>query len=312
MHRIGWFDQQIRAGNYPNSNDIAKQFEISKRQALRDIEYMQISLRAPLIYAAKHRGYGYEDETFVLPFVYMTEEEKRVLKYLANRYRHYNYDNADAVKRVAGLLDRFTESEPGGKEEAVYDRLPVFEADPRMIQHTALLSHAIRESLIVSIVYKDQEGERQLQICPVKLTSRYHADYVVCYAEDNKRAVSLRLDGIQQIAVTALRFTCESDTVTVTTDFDGQQPIPAPYIAKVRLLSPLFADSWMGYRVRAHEQLIYEIEFYDTASFLQHLFVTEWEELLSPQWLKQRLQSRCGQLIGRLNTDGHLNWVGDE
>lgn len=312
MHRIGWFDQQIRAGNYPNSNDIAKQFEISKRQAARDIEYMQISLRAPLVYKAKHRGYSYEDETFVLPFVYMTEEEKRVLKYLANRYRHYNYDNADTVKRVAGLLDRFTESEPSGGEKAVFDRLPVFEANPRMIQHTELLSHAIRESLIVRIVYKDQEGERQLQLCPVKLTARYHADYVVGYAENNKQSISLRLDGIQQIAVTALRFTCESDAVTVITGFDGQQPIPAAYVAKVRLFSPLSVDSWNGYRVRAHEQLIYEIEFYDLSSFLQHLFTAEWQELLSPQWLKQRLQSRCGQLIGRLNTDGQLNRSGDE
>ncbi|CAM4425731.1 hypothetical protein L1N85_26590 [Paenibacillus alkaliterrae] len=80
MHRIGWFDQQVRAGNYPNSSLLAKEFEISKRQAARDIEYMEMSLRAPLKYVAKHRVYCYEDEAFVLPHMYMSDEEKKVLK----------------------------------------------------------------------------------------------------------------------------------------------------------------------------------------------------------------------------------------
>lgn len=38
LHRIRWFDGQIREGNYPNSTALAGQFEISKRQAQRDIE----------------------------------------------------------------------------------------------------------------------------------------------------------------------------------------------------------------------------------------------------------------------------------
>lgn len=47
MHRIHWFDEQIRSGRFPNSSWLAREFEISRRQAQRDIEYMAISLRAP-------------------------------------------------------------------------------------------------------------------------------------------------------------------------------------------------------------------------------------------------------------------------
>ncbi|WP_374017128.1 hypothetical protein ABU162_23500 [Paenibacillus thiaminolyticus] len=75
MHRIQWFDQQIRAGLYPNSSKLAEQFEISKRQAQRCIEYLEVSLRAPLLYVAKHRGYVYEDKAYMLPLLYITEEE---------------------------------------------------------------------------------------------------------------------------------------------------------------------------------------------------------------------------------------------
>ena len=49
MHRIHWFDEQIRSGRFPNSSWLARDFEISRRQAQRDIEYMASSLRAPLM-----------------------------------------------------------------------------------------------------------------------------------------------------------------------------------------------------------------------------------------------------------------------
>lgn len=60
----------------------------------------------------------------------MTEEEQRVLKYLAHRYRHYNYDQSDAVKRVAHLLERFTLEE----QQTGSSQLPVFKADPQQLQ----------------------------------------------------------------------------------------------------------------------------------------------------------------------------------
>ncbi len=78
-HRIQWFDDQVRQGKYPNSTQLAQQFEISKRQAQRDIEYLTFSLPAPLHYVAKHRGYCYEDKMYALPHLYMTDEEKKIL-----------------------------------------------------------------------------------------------------------------------------------------------------------------------------------------------------------------------------------------
>jgi hypothetical protein len=59
MHRILWFDEQVRFGKYPNSSHLAERFEISVRQACRDIEYLTDSLRAPLVYNPKRRGYQY-------------------------------------------------------------------------------------------------------------------------------------------------------------------------------------------------------------------------------------------------------------
>src|SRR5690606_32449186 len=109
----------------------------------RDIEYLEISLRAPLVYVAKYRGYAYEDKTYVLPLLYVTEEERQVLKYLAYRYRHHDGDNAAAVNRVAHLLERFTDEQ----EASAYTVLPAFDTNPHLIQTIELLSRAMRQSV---------------------------------------------------------------------------------------------------------------------------------------------------------------------
>jgi predicted DNA-binding transcriptional regulator YafY len=297
MHRIGWFDQQVRAGFYPNSSLLAKQFEISQRQAARDIEYMEMSLRAPLKYVAKHRGYCYEDEAFVLPHLYLSEEEQKILKYLALRYRHYNYDNAESVRRVADLLSRFEASE--NLEEKGFSKLPIFDASPRAIQHMELLSEAITDKKSIYVLYKDEEGQRQLHVSPIRFVSRYHADYVAVHSEAGERPILLRLDGITHLSIAGAAFGIE-DRESLSKFEQGSKPARAPYLAKIRLSAPLDGNSWRGFAIQSRNELIYTVAFYDTDSFLQHLLVTEWEELIAPKWLKQNLQIKCEQITNRL------------
>ncbi|MFC5650060.1 helix-turn-helix transcriptional regulator [Paenibacillus solisilvae] len=296
MHRIQWFDDQVRQGKYPNSAQLAKQFEISRRQAQRDIEYLTFSLRAPLLYVAQQRGYCYEDKMYALPLLYITDEEKKVLKYLAYRYHQYNYDNAAAVHRIAHLLDRFT-------DEAGIDldtRLPIFEASPALIQNVELLTHAIKHQLVVTISYADQdEDESLLRICPVKLFAKYNSDYIeaFCWQDNNRR--SFRLDCISHVTVTSEPFELPSDQAG--SHKQDSAPARKPFTAKIRLAQPISGSAWHGYRIQSSQDLIYTLEFYDTDSFLQHLFSSDWEELLAPKWLKEKLTGRCQHIRDRLH-----------
>lgn len=305
MHRIGWFDQQVRAGRYPNSALLAQQFEISRRQAARDIEYMETSLRAPLHYDAKHRGYCYEDMTYVLPYVYMTDEEKRVLQYLAQRYRHYDYDHAEQVRRVADLLDRF--SEPDTQGGTPLDGVPLFHVEPHKLQHIEQIRYALASSLSLHLRYRDQKGERWMHIRPLKLFTRYHADYVLAFSLETQQQLRLRLDGIAQVTVGS---PCEPTGTEASSGVDGcceesGLPLRAPYIATLKLpVSVQIADgTWMGYRIDRQEGSVYSVCFYDPNSFLQHLLLADWEELQSPRWLKQRLEQRCRLIAQRLGAD---------
>jgi predicted DNA-binding transcriptional regulator YafY len=57
LHRLQWIDECIRHNKYPNITQIVERFEISRRQALRDVEYLRDSLGAPIKYNAKYQGY---------------------------------------------------------------------------------------------------------------------------------------------------------------------------------------------------------------------------------------------------------------
>ena len=72
--RIQWFHRMVSNGCYPNARDISEKFNISPRQAQRDIEHVRAKLGAPLTYSPSHRGYCYEKE-FYLPSMISTENE---------------------------------------------------------------------------------------------------------------------------------------------------------------------------------------------------------------------------------------------
>ncbi|WP_337031406.1 helix-turn-helix transcriptional regulator [Paenibacillus illinoisensis] len=299
MHRIHWFDEQIRSGRFPNSSWLAREFEISRRQAQRDIEYMAISLRAPLLYLAKYRGYCYEDQTYRLPHLYMTEEEQSVLKYLAHRYRHFNHEQSDVVKRVAHLLERFT-----AEEQKILSRpLPTFAASPKLLQHFELLSHAITESLKVHMYYRDFSGERQFPWCPLKIVSQYNADYVIGYETDPVQQSAIRLEGIVHVRLTDETFECDSDMQL--SGWEEPLPVRKPFIAEIRLKEVQQTEQWQGCRIRDTQDRIHAIEFYDTEAFMQQLFISEWEELISPGWLRRRMQSHADAILNRLHNSNH-------
>lgn len=298
LHRIQWIDQQIRAENYPNSTLIAKKFEISKRQAQRDIEYMEMSMHAPLLYVAKKRGYCYEDDTYVLPHVYITEDEQKILKYLAHRYRNHQYESSRSIRRVAHLLEHFSESE----DELINVRLPMFDVQPLSIHNIELLTHAIKECLSTYITYRDHEGEREVYICPLKMTSRYNSDYVIAYCQDKEKQLSFRLDDILHVRVTAVRFSLTDDMEISMEIAKSKSLLLQPFVAKLKLQNAVNQETWMGYRIISREGSYIDVEFYDTASFLQHLLISEWEELLSPQWLRSRLSARCERTLASLDS----------
>ncbi len=73
--RYLWFHERLKAGKYPKIADLAEKFEISRRQAAREIEFMRLFLGAPIEYSGEHGGYFYSDDGFQFPGLWVSEEE---------------------------------------------------------------------------------------------------------------------------------------------------------------------------------------------------------------------------------------------
>ncbi len=66
--RLYWIDAQIREGRYPTARQVAERFEVSRRTAYKDRDYLVDRLGAPLVFDRRHGGWTYSDQTFFLPY----------------------------------------------------------------------------------------------------------------------------------------------------------------------------------------------------------------------------------------------------
>jgi len=73
--RYVWFHQKLKSNKYPKLRDLMDKFELSRRQAAREIENMRLYFNAPVEYSMEERGYYYSDHTFEFPSAMISEEE---------------------------------------------------------------------------------------------------------------------------------------------------------------------------------------------------------------------------------------------
>jgi predicted DNA-binding transcriptional regulator YafY len=295
LHRLQWIDAMIRAGRYPNCRRIADKFEISARQAARDVEYLRDSLSAPIEYSAQLNGYHYTNEAFVLPAVVVSEEERRALAALAEQYAGMR---SEAGARLAEIFGRLAGPIRTGKErgaELLADALRAEEVEAYQV-----LRQAIDERRVVQLAYRDQAGERTQRIyCPYKLYTKVRAYYVVGYCRLREELRTLRLDRVGPVALTDESF--EIAPYYREQDYGEGAPLTFsdPYVATLRLDGPL-DPATLRWRVLEQDGDIYRIEFRGSDELISYLLTLSVEfSILSPHWLKERLLERLDRLRAR-------------
>lgn len=295
LHRLQWIDAMIRAGRYPNCRRIADRFEISARQAARDIEYLRDSLSAPIEYSAQFNGYYYANEAFVLPAVVVSEEERRALSALAEQYAGMR---SEAGARLAEIFGRLAGPIRAGKErgaELLADALRVEELEVYQV-----LRQAIDERRVVQLAYRDQAGGRTQRVyCPYKLYTKARVYYVVGYCRLREELRTLRLDRIGQVALTGESF--EIAPYYREQDYGEDAPLTFsdPYVATLRLGRPL-DPATLRWRVLEQDGDIHRIEFRSSDELISYLLTLSVEfSILSPRWLKERLLERLDRIRAR-------------
>lgn len=292
MHRIMWFDQELREEKYPNRKTMAEQFEISVRQAQRDIDYIKDSLGAPLCYDTKRKGYYYEDDTFSIPNININAEQKKLLSFLA--YSYENYPQSPKVKKVAEFFKRLTE------DAEIDGEIPFFDLEKPAAENYAVILEAIKNKTKAKIIYKHpQKGNISIIIDPYNVFYKYRADYLACYCEEMHEIVSLRLDRILSIEVLV-------ETFVIKGTYDDRKYSSfmekEPYRAKIRFSRNPDSIDLTGVEAKALTDNTYEIEFFNITDFVNQLIAIDyWEEIISPKWLIEKIEEKCTQIMGKIH-----------
>jgi len=72
--RIQWLHKKTANLYYPNAMRLAERFNISHRQAQRDVDYLKKKLGAPIEYSLEHKGYYYTEQ-YSLPLVMSSDND---------------------------------------------------------------------------------------------------------------------------------------------------------------------------------------------------------------------------------------------
>lgn len=194
IHRLTWLDKKIRNLSYPNRRTLAEKFEISIRQAQRDIDYLKNSLDAPIKYDGKKRGYYYEDESYILPNIHINDLQKKMLNFLA--YRYENYTQTPQVVQMAHLFKKLA------GEEKIDDEIPIFDLRKPIVQLYYSIYNSINSKNKLRIGYRcPYKGEINIKLEPYKLFYKSGTDHLVGYDNSIGELNVLRLDRILKLDV---------------------------------------------------------------------------------------------------------------
>lgn len=285
-----WLDLEIRQQMYPNCSKLAEHFEISLRQANRDLEYLKNTLNAPVRYVAVKRGYTYTDMTFILPNLVITNEEKHALSFLAHRYD--NFDGTENSHRMANLFRSLSDFESNKT------CTPVFSINDEKIEVFHKLKTSISMSRKIDVSYVFSSGEpTKLILHPYQVLGKEDTDYLVAYCEEYGDVAVFRLDRMINITESTSTFIRRYDIQAEDYVFRLKKK---PFKAIVRIL-PEAVLSNLGDKHTLLEENKYEIEFYDIDQLIRELMISDqWSEILSPSWLCEKLKTRCKEISDKI------------
>ena len=186
LERIFELDRALRAGEYPNANQIAQKLEVSRRVVFSDREFMISRLGAPIAYDRQRGGWFYRDTTWTLPNIMVTEGEliafflsvEVARRFLGTSLEAALRSTVDKIARsikgpvtidLDSLRSHYSFSGPvliGGNEQTLLD-----------------LHHAINQQQRVRIHYytasRDRHTERVVE--PYHLTNVHGDWYLVAF-----------------------------------------------------------------------------------------------------------------------------------
>jgi predicted DNA-binding transcriptional regulator YafY len=216
LPRIYFIDRQIASGKYPNTSELAREYETSVSSISRDIEFMRDSLGAPIGYDAVARGYYYTEKTYRLPSAFATVEDMLALgmaKTILSLYRE-----TPLYETAKEFLEGISAPLMGDKDPRWYENrivVPPVASAPVNVDIWNVITAGLQENKIITFEYQGEWDEKykNRRVRPYQLLFDMGVWYLYGYAEERKAIRIFSLPRMKNPALT-------KDTFTLPKDFD--------------------------------------------------------------------------------------------
>ena len=163
MERMMRFHDLLKAQAYPNCNQVAKEFEVSWRTIMRDVDFMKCRLNLPMEFDPRRNGYYYTKPVDQFPQLPLSESEvfalliahKAIAQYRGTPFEH---PLSLAFKRLTGQLDSSTKYSLGNLDEALSFR--PFAPEDTDLETFEILTRALKERRVLKFQYRNLDAEK--------------------------------------------------------------------------------------------------------------------------------------------------------
>ena len=152
IERMIGIHRKILSGCYPNSQQLAYDFEVSVSTISRDIEYMKTRLNAPIEYDAKHRRYYYSTK-FDMPTNLVSSENLIALSYA--KVLLSQYDGTPVYDEISDVINFLVDSQ-GNNASPLLKRIAVPPRSKIILDERKwnLILYAFSHNCIIEFDYK--------------------------------------------------------------------------------------------------------------------------------------------------------------
>ncbi len=266
LYRYSFIDKAIKAGSFPNSRRLSEDLEVSRRTILRDVEFMRDSLRAPLEYCPKNRGYYYTEDEYFLGLIELTEGELLAL-YLGHsiltkcKGTPYEQQVISAFNKICFQLQETVNIDFGQLTDHIsFDFEPLRGEEKKIASYFSAINKAIKKQVTIKIkhyaIARDTCHERLVD--PYQI--RYHqgAWYLVGFCHLREALRIFALDRILALQTTDRQFAIVEEFKSDKYFSDSFQMFKGSEIHQIKIWFSPEKARWIKERTWHHTQEIEE------------------------------------------------------
>lgn len=214
LHRIYFIDRRIASGDYPNTSNLAREYETGTATISRDLDFMRTMMGAPIEYDPSRRGYYYKDKTYRLPAGFSTAEDMMALGITKNLLSIYQ--NTPLYPVVRYLIDSITAPIASDKDAYWFENrviVPEVASCPVPDELWHHIIAALRENRVVSFDYRGawDMGYHRRRVRPYQFLFDNGIWFLYGFDEDRGAIRLYALPRIRNITILKEYFTLPDD-----------------------------------------------------------------------------------------------------